>query len=78
MKKIFIFFAVVLMFFYISFSACSKVEEAEPEEAKKGKIEQVTDQIAHEAVEGIQKPINKARAIQDMSEKRLKSFEGQE
>ena len=72
MKNLFMYLAVVLSVLCIGFSACSKGEEVESE---KGKIEKITDQIAEDAVQGIKAPINKARAVQDIAEKRVKGLE---
>ena len=72
MKNLFMYLAVVLSVLCIGFSACSKGEEVESE---KGKIEKITDQIAEDAVQGIKAPINKARAVQDMAEKRVKGLD---
>jgi hypothetical protein len=72
MKKICMYFVMVVSVLCISFYACSKSEEVE---AEKGKIEKITDQIAEDAVQGIKAPINKARAVQDMAGKRVKGLD---
>ena len=55
----------------ITFSACSKKDSSETE---KGSIEKFTDQVAEDAVKGINSPINKARSLQDRTEKRLEGI----
>lgn len=72
MKNLFMCFVMALSVLCISFSACSKGEDVESE---KGEIEKITDQIAEDAVQGIKAPINKARAVQDMAEKRVKGLD---
>ena len=72
MKNLFMYFITVLSVLCICFSACSKGEDVESE---KGKIEKITDRIAEDAVEEIKAPINKARAVQDMAEKREKGLD---
>ena len=72
MKKLCIYFFMIVSVLCIGFSACSKGEDVESE---KGKIEKITDQIAEDAVQGIKAPINKARAVQDMAEKRVKGLD---
>ena len=72
MKKLCIYFFMIVSVLCIGFSACSKGEDVESE---KGKIEKITDQIAEDAVEEIKAPINKARAVQDMAEKREKGLD---
>ena len=72
MKKLSMYIFSVLVVFLIGFSACSKGSEVE---AEKGKIEKFTDQIADDAVQGIKAPINKARAVQDMADKRVQALD---
>ena len=72
MKKLFMVTFSVLAVFCMGFCACSKGEDAEPE---KGKIERITDQVAADAVQGIKAPINKARAVQDMANKRVRALD---
>jgi len=71
MKRLFMCFVPVLFVFGMGFCACSQAPEEEPE---KGKIEKITDQVAADAVEGIKAPINKARAVKDMSDKRVQGL----
>ncbi len=72
MKKLLMYTFSVFVVFCIGFSACSKGEEVEPE---KGRIERFTDQVADDAVQGIKAPINKARAVQDMAQKRVNALD---
>ena len=72
MQKLSVYIFSALVVFWIGFSACSKGEEVETE---KGKIETFTDQIADDAVQGIKAPINKARAVQAMSDKRVNALD---
>ena len=72
MKKLLMYIFSALVVFWIGFSACSRGEDVEPE---KGKIEKFTDRIANDAVQGIKAPINKARAVQDMADKRVKALD---
>lgn len=72
MKNSFMYLVVLLSVLCIGLSACAKGKEAESE---KGKIEKTTDQIAEDAVRGIKGPINKARTVQDMAEKRVKGLD---
>jgi hypothetical protein len=72
MRKLFMYIFSVSVVFWIGLSACSRGEDVETE---KGKIEKFTDQIADDAVQGIKAPINKARAVQDMADKRVKALD---
>ena len=72
MKNLFIYFVVVLSVLCIGVSACSKAGDTESE---KGEIEKITEKIAEDAVQGIKGPINKARAVQDMTEKRVEGLD---
>jgi len=53
-------------------SGCAKQEEQQAEE--KGRIEKMTDQAAETAVKKIRTPQDKARATQDMGDKRLEEM----
>jgi len=72
MKKLLVYIFSVVVVLGIGSSACSRGEEVESE---KGKIEQFTDQIADDAVQGIKAPINKARAVQDRANKRTQALD---
>ena len=72
MKKLLMYIFSAFVVFCISFSACSRGEDVEHE---KGEIEKFTDQIADDALQGIKAPINKARAVQDIADKRVKALD---
>ena len=72
MKKFLICLSMVVTIFCITFSACSKKENAATE---KGKIEQMTEKAGKEAAEAIQQPINKARDIQKNAEEKVKELD---
>ncbi|MEE9402695.1 MAG: hypothetical protein V3V47_05790 [Desulfobacteria bacterium] len=71
-KRLLTYSAVVLLFFCIGLSSCSKEEEGEPE---KGKIEQMTDEAADAIVKRIRTPLDKARSAKDKGEERLKALD---
>jgi hypothetical protein len=72
MKRVVMYAAVILVVFSVSFSACSKKEEAEPE---KGKIDKMTDQAADAIVTRIRTPINQARSTKEAEEERMKALD---
>ncbi len=72
MKKLSMYIFSGLVVFWIGFSACSRGEDVETD---KGKIEKFTDQVADDAVQGIKAPLNKARAVQDMADKRVQALD---
>ena len=49
----------------ISLTACST-----PENEEKGSIEQFTDEVARDATDAIQRPLDKARNVQDIARQR--------
>ncbi len=55
----------------IMVSACSNSEEP----AEKGRIEQTTDKIAHEAVQSIKTPIDKANLAKELTEQHNSAIE---
>jgi hypothetical protein len=68
------FFALsVLLFLAGGFVSCSDQKEAAPE--KNGAVEEMTDQIAKEAVEKIRTPIEKARSVEDIQQDRFGGIE---
>ena len=67
MKKLLL---IVLLSFLCS--SCSAGNNADSE---KGKIEQLTEQAGKEAAEGIKKPINKARKIDELAKQRVENLE---
>ena len=65
-------FTMAVLFVGISLWACSENSGGEPE---KGAIKQMTDQVAKDLVHQIRSPINKARAVKEREEDRLKDWE---
>ena len=53
-------------------SACSGGKNADSE---KGSIEQLTEQVGKDAADGIKKPINKARKIDELAQERVDRME---
>jgi len=53
-------FSAVLML-----PACSN-----PDDGEKGSIDQFTDEVAQDAIDAIQTPLNKARGVQDIARQR--------
>lgn len=72
MKRLMTYLSIVSVVFCITFSACTKKEEVEPE---KGKIDKMTDEAADAIVQKIRTPINQARSAKDTGEERLKAFD---
>jgi hypothetical protein len=72
-KKAFIYMVIGLSFFCILFLSCSKKEEEVKKE--KGAIEKMTDQVAVDALDKINDPLNKARAVQDVHDQRVEQIE---
>ncbi len=70
MKRVLFFIFPVLFVLSVSFTACSQSEE---EQEEKGQIEQMTDEMADEAVDMIQTPLDKARAVKKLGDKRTNS-----
>ena len=54
---------------------CSACSGGNNSDAEKGKIEQFTEQVGKEAAEGIKKPINKARKIDELAKERVGKME---
>ena len=74
MKKIMMFCVFALLFGGITFLSCSNNKEPESK-AEKGTVEKMTDKAAKKMVNRIRTPINKARAVNDRQEDRLKDME---
>ena len=68
MKRKFIYLIIGVSFFCILFSGCSGKEEDVKKE--KGAIEKMTDQAAEAALDKINDPLNKARSVQEMHDKK--------
>ena len=54
---------------------CSACPSGNNSEAEKGKIEQFTERVGKEAAEGIKKPIEKARIIDELAKERVGKIE---
>jgi hypothetical protein len=54
---------------------CSACSTGNNSDAEKAKIEQFTEQVGKEAAEGIKKPINKARKIDELAKERVGKME---
>jgi hypothetical protein len=74
MKKMMVFFFVVLFLCSAGLFACSNNTEAEAE-SEKGTIEKMTDKTAKEVVNRIRTPINKARSVKVRQEGRMDDME---
>jgi hypothetical protein len=72
MKRIVTYLAIALFLSCTISFACSKKEDVESE---KGKIEKMTDRTADVIVEKIKTPIERARSVKDMEEKRMKGID---
>jgi len=72
MKRIVTYLAIALFLSCTIFFACSKKEDVESE---KGKIEKMTDRTADVIVEKIKTPIERARSVKDMEEKRMRGID---
>ena len=64
--------AMALVVCSLLFFGCSKGEDVEP---KKGAIEEMTDHAADVIVEKIKTPIDKAKSLKDMEQKRMKGVD---
>jgi len=53
-------------------AACSRGSNEEPDT---GAIKELTDEVAHEAADAIQKPTNKARQLQRMTKEKEEAAE---
>ena len=73
MNKAIITVMVVLMSMclYTCGSGGDKSQPADAEKSSKGRIEQFTDDMAQEGVDYVQKPLDKARALQKRAEQRI-------
>ncbi len=67
MKRVLFIISLVAFVLSVSFTSCSQSEE---EQEEKGQIEQMTDEMADEAVDMIQTPLDKARAVKKLGDKR--------
>ncbi len=74
MRKLIIFIAVTLIFIIGAFPACSSKTDSEEE---KGRIEKMTEETGKKIVDKIQSPIDQARNVQGLEDKRLGGVEDQ-
>ena len=72
MKSMFLYPVMVLLICSTMFLACSDNKETESE---KGTIETVSDKAANEAIRRIRTPIEKARSVNKLPEKRLNDMD---
>jgi hypothetical protein len=72
MKRLLMYLAMALVVFSVGFAACSKKEEGEPE---KGRIEKMTDEVAHTAVKKIRTPMDQARSARAKEEDRARAMD---
>jgi len=57
----------------ISLAACSAQQE--PDQEEQGRIEQFTDDVARDATDAINRPLDKARSVGEMSRKHTEDLE---
>ena len=77
-KKLFNYFigiAVIVTALIFQTSCSNSIEQQAEEIEEKGKIEQMTDEVAEKAVKKIRTPINKARDTQNLGDERLESMD---
>ncbi len=74
MKRILIYPVAALIALCLNFSACSKSEEVVSEK-EKGKVEKITDQVAKDAVKGMNSAINKAKVLQKKMDEKTKALD---
>jgi len=67
MKKLAVLIFAVSLCLCCGLAACAGGRDEEPD---KGAIKELTDNVAHEAADAIQKPINKAKKLQDLAKEK--------
>ena len=67
MQRVLFFIYFVLFVLSALFTSCSQSED---EQEEKGQIEQMTDEIADEAVDMVHSPLQKARAVKKLGDQR--------
>ena len=72
MRKTVLVIVLIVFFFGTTFSACTSQEE----DSEPGAIESFTEETAHEITTSIKKPLNKARAVKNTSQDRMKNMDG--
>lgn len=71
MKKLLV--PVLCLYSALILTACSPADDE-----GKGSIEQFTDEVARDATEAIQKPLDRARGVQDIARQRNKEIPQEE
>ena len=71
MRKTVLIFVTIVFFFGAMFSACTSQEE----DSEPGVIESFTEETAHEITTSIKKPLNKARAVRNTGQDRMKNMD---
>ena len=72
MRKTVLVIVLIVFFLGTMFTACARQEEnSEP-----GVIESFTEETAHEITTSIKKPLNKARAVKNTGQNRMKNMDG--
>jgi hypothetical protein len=72
MKRLVTYLSIASVVCCITFSACSKKEDVDPEE---GKIDEMTGKAADAIVKKIRTPINQARSAKELEDERVKAFD---
>ncbi|MDY6953422.1 MAG: hypothetical protein SWE60_18075 [Thermodesulfobacteriota bacterium] len=73
MKRLLMYPALALVL-CTGFYACSEDKEA-PEAPEKGRIEKMTDEAAAVAVDRIQRPMERARSLDEMARQRVRGMD---
>jgi len=71
MRRLLVYSASVLAVLCVGFSACSGKEE----KSEKGKIEKMTNEAADVIVDRIQKPMERARSVDEMARERVRGMD---
>ena len=71
MRKTVLVIVLIVFFFGTMFSACTSQEE----DSEPGAIESFTEETAHEITTSIKKPLNKARAVKNTGQDRMKNMD---
>jgi hypothetical protein len=71
MRKTVLVIVLIVFFFGTMFCACARQEE----DSEPGAIESFTEETAHEITTSIKKPLNKARAVRNTGQDRMKNMD---
>ena len=74
MKKLSVSAVAAMLLFGIGLTACSSGGDVD-QEKKKGTIDKITDKAAEKAVNKVRTPMDKARAIKDLTEQRTEAID---